>query len=113
MFNFIPCGSETSNYTAEGKPNAALVQRQKKAAVASTVGKWKAFKGSLVVHAVCGRDLLIADSSTSDPFCKMTFMGTKVQTKKIKSTLDPNWKEMFTLPVNINTSVISHSNSVN
>ena len=86
MFNFIPCGSETSNYTAEGKPNAALIQRQKKAAVASTVGKWKAFKGSLVVHTVCGRDLLIADSSTSNPFCKMTFMGTKVQTKKIKST---------------------------
>jgi hypothetical protein len=65
----------------------------------------KNYKGTLTFHVVCGRNLRIADSSSSDPLCQILFRGTKYKTDKIKSTLDPDWKKMINIPIDIKSVV--------
>jgi hypothetical protein len=65
------------------------------------------YKGILLIHAVCGRDLRAADGDTSDPLCQIVFGKNAPKTDKIKKTLDPNWKKIFKFKVDIKTSVRS------
>jgi Ca2+-dependent lipid-binding protein, contains C2 domain len=49
-------------------------------------------KGQLVVNVHHAKNLIPNDSTTSDPYCVVTWPGEKISTGVIKKTLNPIWK---------------------
>nr|CDP22608.1 Putative tricalbin [Podospora anserina S mat+] len=57
--------------------------------------------GNLRVDVLDAQNLPSADSNgKSDPYCKFELNGVEVfKTKTVKKTLNPEWKEFFTIPI--------------
>lgn len=55
--------------------------------------------GLLSIHIISGKDLIIADISTSDPFIKLQLGKEHAQTKIINRNLNPIWDETHVMTV--------------
>ncbi|KAL2643304.1 hypothetical protein R1flu_010891 [Riccia fluitans] len=55
--------------------------------------------GQLKVTVRCGRNLVIRDYRSSDPYVRVSILQQMVQTKVIASNLNPVWNEEFLLSV--------------